>query len=101
MKRIKITDKIPVGGLDYAIKWIEPKCEEDGAELWGWWRNHPREIEINPDGDDVQHSSTFIHETLHAIDDTYLGNKLTEQDVKSITAGFHQVFEHLGVRFVR
>ena len=99
--RVKIPKTIKVGGLDYKIKWVIPTDKESGEEVWGWWRNHPRIIEIHPEADDCQVSSTFIHELLHAIDDCLMGNKLAEQDIKNITAGLHQVLEQLGVRLVR
>jgi len=98
---IKIPHVIKVGGLDYPIL-FEPIPDDDGEhDNWGWWRNNPRMIKIHPEADDVRCSTTFWHEILHAIDDTILGNRLTEQDTKNLEVGIHQVLEQMGVRFVK
>ena len=100
MIRVKIPEIINIGGFDYPIVFQKPE-KDDGGEAWGWFRNNPRILEISPESDDVRCSSTFIHECLHAIDNTILGDRLAEQDVKNLEAGLHQVLEYLGVRFVR
>ena len=97
---IKIPETIRVGGFDYKIAFPE-KIEDDCGEHWGHWNHLPPVIQISQGADEERTSATFIHEILHAIDDTILGGKLEEQDVKNLEAGFHQAMEQLGVRFVR
>ena len=97
--RVKIPDTIRIGGFDYKIT-FDLINNEEGSN-WGWWRNFPQKIELSKEAPAQRRSHTFIHELLHAIDDTYLGNKLSEDDVIGLTTGLHQVLEQLGVRFVK
>ncbi len=97
--KIKIPKTIKVGGFDYRIT-FDLVNDEEGSK-WGWWRNFPQEIELSKEAPEQRRSHTFIHELLHAIDDTYLGNKLSEDEVIGLTTGLHQILEQLGIRFVK
>ena len=97
---VEIPKTIKVGGFDYRI--IFPKkIEDDCGAHWGHWNHCPPEIQLSQEADEERTSATFLHEIIHAIDDTILGGRLEEHDVKNLEAGLHQVMEQLGVRFVR
>lgn len=103
MIEVKIKDgtAYEIGGLDYKIVFEEPVKTADSDENWGWWKNAPRIIQIHPECDSRRLTATLIHESLHSIDDTILGQRLTEQDIKNLEAGISQLLEQLGIRFVR
>ena len=97
--KIKVPKSIKVGGFDYKV--IFKDGESQDGEKWGWWRNDPQEIEVRGDAPPQRFSSTFLHEVMHAVDDTYLGSKLVESDIVGLVAGLHQVLEQLNIRFVK
>lgn len=96
--KVKVPKSIRVGGFDYRVD-FNLHYEEGGQ--WGWWKNDPQIIQLSSEAPAQRRSHTFIHEILHAIDDAYLGNKLSEDDIVGLSSGLHQVIEQLDIRFVK
>ncbi len=46
-------------------------------------------------------SNTFIHECLEFINQSTLVGELKHRHIVAISNGFHQIFEQLGIRFVK
>jgi len=105
MHEIKIPKKVRVAGFPYSIRMgIEVDKELNSSDNWGKCSNLLRVIKLATVGVDVtaiQLSESFIHEVLHAINCVYGGDRLEERDIKALTAGLHQVFEQLGIRFIK
>lgn len=96
--KIKIPEKLKIGGFDYTITF---SLQYQEGEKWGWWRNDPQLIELSQEAPEQRRGHTFLHELLHAIDDTYLGNKLEEDDIVGLASGLHQVLEQLDIQFIK
>lgn len=99
---IKIPKRIKVGGHIYRIKTDRGTQKRlEAAKLFGQWDSLNQEIRLYLTSTPDRLSHTFIHETLHAIDDVYCNSHLSEDDIDALCAGLHQVLEQLKVRFVK
>jgi hypothetical protein len=99
---VEIPKIIKIGGFDYSVV-ISPERDKilKYNHNWGECSEEERLISIRSDYLSQQMSETFIHEILHAINDVYLGHKLEEDEGYGLGNGLFQVFEQLGIRFVR
>ena len=103
--QIKVPHKIKVGGFDYKIcqsKRIEK--ELDAEAMWGSHSEILREIHLMRGDGKIsaqQYSQSFLHEVIHSINAVYRRSKLDEDDISGISRGLHQVFEQLGIRFIK
>uniref|UniRef100_A0A6M3IG10 Peptidase n=1 Tax=viral metagenome TaxID=1070528 RepID=A0A6M3IG10_9ZZZZ len=98
MNSIKLPKTIKIGGFDHSIIMDGEDCDNSGA--WGLYSFRRKTITLDS-GLTPQHlSCEFIHELLHGVDQVYNGASLSEDTVKAMANGLHQVFEQLGVRFV-
>ncbi len=101
MIEIKLPESIKVGGFDFKIDLSESRSKElTCANLAGQERTEPYDISIKIDMSPQQFSNTFIHEAIHAVDSIYRPD-LEEKQVLVLTNGLHQIFEQLGIRFVK
>ena len=98
---IKIPEKVKVGGFDYKIEMggkVNLDLQADAS--WGKCANQLRRIRLDDSINSSQLSETFIHEALHAIEDIYVANA-DEHCISALANGLHQVFEGLGIRFIK
>ena len=102
MIEIPIGKSIKVAGFDVALKDDKEATLKmhDECKL-GRSHNYLRAIELDGGMPPQGFSATFIHELLHQIDDVFFDSALSEQQVNCVAAGFHQVLEQYGIRFVR
>jgi hypothetical protein len=101
MPDIKIPKKIKVGGFDYKVFCRgEFNANLEDTNDWGECSGRYREIRLTTNATPQQYRSTFIHETIHAVNQVYVNNELTEFQITLLTNGLFQVLEQLGVRFV-
>lgn len=99
---VKIPKRLKMGGHNYSI--LQSKRTTDSLEDISYWGRHShrfRHLELNNTASSEQLSETFIHETLHAIDNVYLNDSLEEKQIANLSEGLFQVLEQLGVRFVK
>lgn len=102
MINIKIPKKIKVGGYDYKIEISEYNDKElDSDCRIGDHSGSLKRIRIKTNLSPQVFSAVVIHEITHAVDNAYSGGSLTESQVTAIENGFLQVFEQMGLRFVR
>ena len=102
MAEIKIPKRIKVGGFTYKIR--TDKHTSEGLDADGSWGRHrpvSREILLDTSASSQQLSASFLHECLHAVDNVYADNCLSEAQNKSLSSGLHQILEQMRVRFVR
>ena len=99
---IKIPKTIKVGGLDYHIRMDkETDVELDARQHYGECATYLKRIRLNSRLDNQQLNVTWYHELVHAVDDVYLGECLDESVIKQMAHGLHQIFDQLGIKFVK
>ncbi len=99
---IKIPRRIRVGGYDYTIGMstaFDKELHSDGDKVQA--SSRLRRIIVSSVLSPQDFSETFIHEILHAVDDIYANSSLIENQNYLIANGLFQVFEQLGIRFVK
>jgi hypothetical protein len=97
---VVIPKTIKIGGFDYAIEMTPAHdIELKDSKNYGECSNMLKRIRICSDCQGQQFSETFIHEIVHAIDNVFGHNTLTEEQVHALGNGFLQVFEQLEIRF--
>jgi len=89
---MKIPKKLKICGLNYTIKMEDSLHANQG--LAGEHCTHKLLIRIQKkDYEPQKMEQTFFHEVMHAIDDHYLNNKLSEDQVSVLSNGFYQVLK--------
>ncbi len=105
MIEIEIPDNLKIGGHEYKIQCSqEEDAILDAQPPAGWWGRHSeanRIIVIHSKASPTQQSRTFLEEAGHAINNVYSGNAIEHDKVKDYAEGLLQLFEQLGVRFVK
>ncbi len=102
MVEVRIPRRVRIGGFDYKVVMSQRFDEELQSDRdWGQCTDIMRRILISTEGKPQQISQTFIHEVLHAIDGIYGTNKLEEAEIHALSNGLLQVFEQLGIRFIK
>ena len=99
---IKIPKTIKIGGFDYTIE-INPEQDRElqSNNNYGECAHDLRRIRFRSNLSEPQFAASFLHETLHAVDGIYCNYKLSEDENSQLSNGLFQVFEQLGIRFVR
>jgi hypothetical protein len=102
MMNIDIPKKIKIAGFDYKIR-MDKEADKDLQSMnWLGSQSCNRQlIQVHSDQSPQQMSNTFLHEIIHAVNGLYNNNKMDEDGVNQLANGMHQVFEELGIRFVR
>jgi len=102
MHEVKIPTSIKIGGFDYKILIDSQSDEElDNNNHWGEHSMAKRWIRIHSKASSEELNNTVIHEVLHGIDCVFNNRALTESETELLANGLHQVFEQLGIRFVK
>lgn len=102
MIEIKIPDTIKIGGFDYKIRTDDEAARSlQASSLVGEHSAIELVLRLHPLQVPQQFSNTFIHEILHGVDRVYNGGSLTEQQSSVLANGLHQIFEQLGITFVK
>lgn len=102
MIEIKIPPKIPVGGFIIPILMDEKTDQELDAAggLFGRYIARLKIIQLLTRQSPQELTNTFVHEVSHAINDIYNAD-VNDDGIYDLTNGWHQVFEILGIRFVK
>lgn len=101
MIEIQIPETIKIGGLDYRMRFdVEAQKELKYSSNWGCTTHSKQEIAFDIDALPQKLSETFIHEILH-LAERNAKEDLDEKIVGRLSNGLHQIFEQLGIRFVR
>ncbi len=102
MIEIPVPGTIKVGGFDYEILADKKSNAELRANNWlGSHSNFLQVIRLDEDTTPQHFSDTFLHEALHAVDLVYNNGSCDEKTINTLGHGLLQVFEQLGVRFVK
>uniref|UniRef100_A0A6H2A2S1 Phage protein n=1 Tax=viral metagenome TaxID=1070528 RepID=A0A6H2A2S1_9ZZZZ len=102
MLKVKLPKQIKIGGFTYKVKLNKLTDAHLKDQMrFGEHIYHIRSLLIDSTLSDEQTSATFIHEVCHAIDSIYCNSRLSEDDIKGMAGGIHQVLEGLGIRFIR
>ena len=89
---MNIPKKIKVGGHD--IKVVYPHYFSDQSDLKdGVYNSDVNTIYLAHKGDGSRVVLTLIHEVLHAIDEMYNSEGLTEEQVLRLSEGLYQVLK--------
>ena len=105
MIEIKIPEAIKVGGFDYQIV-----CNEERDKVLKrqnyigdsvHYGSEPREISISSSLTPQTMSETITHEFLHCVDAVYNSERCSEGQITGLSNGLLQIFEQLGIRFVK
>jgi len=96
---IEIPDTIKVGGLDYTVIFGR-SLRLAGNLRKGETRYAEQVIAIDDTALQQQINEVMLHELLHAVDNVYNADCLTEDEVNRLAHGLHQVFEQLGINFI-
>ena len=99
MIKIEIPNQIRIAGFEYTIL-INPENDKelDAENIYGKVSSELGNIALLSRCDASQMSYNFTHEILHAISHHFIA-ELTENQVKALASGLHQVLEQLGLRF--
>jgi len=93
---VEIPDSIRVGGYVYEIVSDKETDKILIAEGFVGRADHQElKIKIRTDLNDQMKVNTFLHETLHCIDNVYNGNELDEKVIDVLANGLHQVIKQL------
>ncbi len=104
MFEIKIPPTIKIGGFDYKI---DSSIEATRHLLaMGHWAEEDmvnRTIKVSQNCLPQQLQASFIHELVHAVLDTFTALSADRQEEVALPLGngFLQIFEQLGITFVR
>ena len=94
---IKLPAKVKIGGHLYDVVFRPYLWLEENRQ--GSHNAHIRRIEIDP-AFKSNLAANIIHEELHAINNVYLNDRLTEDDVTALAEGIYQVFVDFGIRII-
>jgi len=99
MIEIKIPESIKIGGHTYLINWEPMLHRTEGRQGRICFPSQDITLltELHPDAE----MESFIHEVLHGIDNVYLNDHLSEDDISNMSEGLSQVLIEMGIRFVR
>jgi hypothetical protein len=99
---VTIPKKLKIGGFDYSIEMNDRYNQElRSNHNQGECSHTIKRITIISELSPQQMNETFLHELVHAVDGVYCNYKLTEDEVAQLGNGFLQIFEQMGIRFVR
>ncbi len=99
---IQIPSTVKIAGFDFEVRMSSiTDGELECADLYGQTHNRKQIIRMNQTETPQHISECFIHEVIHAVNGIFTDSKMTENQVQSSAAGLHQVFEQLGIRFVK
>ncbi len=99
---IKLPETLKIGGFDYTIELGESTNRELASKsAWGDHSVFLRRIRLSTDCSSQQFTLDVIHETLHAVNDIYANGTLDEDTIDALGNGLHQVFEQLGIDFIK
>ena len=102
MIEIKLPPKVKVAGITYNIIFDErTKILLEEKKLYGQSSSTAQEIRLTHNVPPDRFSEVFIHELIHCIDAGYLAETLEEREIVGLACGLHQVFEELGIRFIK
>lgn len=102
MIEVRLPRSVRIAGTTYKIKSDTKTDRELDANHWSASAlGYNRRISISTRSDPQTFSESFLHEILHRVDGHYNNDDLSEKEVGVLANGLHQVFEQLGVRFVR
>jgi len=105
MVEIKIPQTIKIGGFDYKVIIGNDIATGEllAAGHWGECDMVNRTIKISQYCPPQQFQATFLHELVHGILDTFTGLSVERQEEVTLPIGngFLQIFEQLGITFVK
>ena len=104
MIRVPIPKKFKLGGIAYKV--LSGRTTDTMLEDNNWKGCHESSCNtanliLHTKLDAAQLSNTFLHEVLHSIDNVYFSHKLGEERVAGISSALADIFDQIGVRFVR
>ncbi len=77
---MRIPESVKIGPYRYRIDMVQRPASQDGGAIWGRWHTGEQLIVIDSTASEEREAVTFLHESLHALDDfARLG--LTEEQV--------------------
>ena len=85
---------VRIAGFDWTIQ--PAAAEMLGAGLYGQTRHATQEIVFNDTVSIGMQRLTVLHEVLHAVKESYMGNRWTDSEedaVQQLSAGLYQVLE--------
>ncbi len=102
MIEVRLSDSIKIGGFDYTIDCSKSARDElIGTNCYGDCSNYILRIRIDNEHKPQQFSETTLHEFVEAVNDKWCNNHIEHDDITNLSHGLHQIFEQLGVRFVK
>jgi len=101
---IKISKAINVAGFKIKVMiggGVDKELQE--LKVFGHWccGSNGKYIKLDGSIDASEISNTFIHECIEAINSIYLDHALKESEINAAANGLHQIFEGMGLRFVK
>ncbi len=102
MIEIKLPTSIKIGGFDYTIDLSKEAREElISKNCYGDCSNYINRIRVDNEHNPQTFSETTLHEFIEAVNDKWCNNNLEHDEITNVSHGLHQIFEQLGVRFVK
>ena len=96
---MKIPKSIKIVGHTYQVVFDEHLWHRDNVHGNVMWSTQI--ISLDPYGHPQVIEQTFIHEVMHAIDKHVNNKALTEDEVDSMSEGWQQVLNDMGIIFER
>ncbi len=102
---VPIPRQIRVAAMPATVRW-DGKADEELLEkefhgMYGGNRAGGRRIILDSHQNDSQFSATFIHEVLEYISAVHTGQRINHRTIVTFAVGLHQLFEGMGLRFVK
>jgi len=97
MKKIKVPDRIKIGGHVYCIRYGGKRMLDENT--YGEVNHRLATIDINPTRPSSQKREAFIHEILHCIDRVYCNSNSSEDYLGDLSEGLNQALDELGIDF--
>ena len=103
---VSIPRRIVVGAMPITVRLGAAVDEEvEALEFHGLYRGHrltgDRQILIDSRQNPTNLSATFIHEALEAVSAVLTNQNIDHEIITTFGVGLHQIFEGMGLRFVK
>ena len=93
--KIKLPQKLRIGGFDYTIEIADKELES--KKVLGDVSHYLKRIRLRSDVSDQELLNDFLHEVLHSIDYVFNDDRTEEGTITVLANGLHQVLSQLGI----
>ncbi len=102
---VPIPGRVRVAAMPATVRWggeaDAELLEKEFHGMFGGNRAGQRRIILDSQQGDSHFSASFIHELLEYISGVHTGQDIDHRTIVTFAVGLHQIFEGMGLRFVK